>query len=87
MTRKHKTNNVLSAPFMDVNTFVCWFFSWMVCMKIDYRKEIDPWCKYQSKVLAGDGTHIGVALCHLNLQHPVIETDNTQSHATPQHKR
>ena len=62
MTRKYKTTNILSAPFMSVKTFVCWLFSWMACMKIDFSKEVDPWCKYQPKLLPGDGTHVGVAL-------------------------
>ena len=59
----------------------------MACMKIDYRKEIDSWCKDQPKVLADDSTYIGIALHHLNLQHPSTETDNPQSHVTQQHKR
>ena len=54
MTRRYQTTNVLTAPFMSVNTFVKWIFAWMGSMKIDFRKEVDPWCKYQPKVLACD---------------------------------
>ena len=42
----------------------------MAQMKIDFRKEIDPWCKYDPKILACDGTHVGLSLRHLNLQNP-----------------
>ena len=87
MTRKYKTNNILSPPFMSVKTFVYWLFSLMACMKIDFRKEVDPWCKYQPKVLAGDGTHVSVALQHLNLQHPVTTADIPESKVKPLYKR
>ena len=54
MTRKLRPANVLSCPFMSVGTFVKWVFSWMSQMKIDFRKEIDPWFKYEPKMLACD---------------------------------
>lgn len=55
-------------------------------MKIDFRKEIDPWCKYDPEILACDGTHIGLSLRHLNLQNPITQTD-CKEEITPQHKR
>ena len=62
MTRRYSTNNVLSGHFMSPNIFICWFFGWLAAFKIDFRKEIDPWCSYNPEVLACDGTHIGVSL-------------------------
>ena len=44
-------------------------------MKIDFRKEIDPVCRYNPKVLACDGTHIGVSIKHLHLNKPVTQPD------------
>ena len=75
MTRKYQTNNPLSPGFMSINTFLKWFFGWMSNMKIDFRKEIDPVCGYNPKVLACDGTHIGVSIKHLHLDKPVIQPD------------
>ena len=71
MTRKYKTSNILSAPLMSVGTFIKWIFSWMAQMKIDFRKHVDPWCQYEPKKLACDGTHAGAALKNLNLQNPI----------------
>ena len=75
MTRKYQTNNPLSAGFMSINTFLKWFFGWISNMKIDFRKEIDPVCGYNPKVLACDGTHIGVSIKHLHLNKPVTQPD------------
>ena len=83
ITRKCKTNNILSPAFLSVKTFVCRLFSWMACMKIDFSKEVDLWCKYQPKVLAGDGTHVGVALQHFNLQHSVTTANIPESKVKP----
>ena len=39
---------------------------WMdVQYEMDFRKEIDPECGYHPKILACDGTHIGVSIKHL----------------------
>ena len=72
---------------MSVGTFVKWVFSWMSQMKIDFRKQIDPWCKYEPKMLACDGTHVGVALKNMNLQNPITKADNPEQRVTPNHKR
>ena len=71
---------------MSRKTFLKWIFSWMAQMKIDFRKEIDPWCKYDPEILACDGTHIGLSLRHLNLQNPITKTD-CKEEITPHHKR
>ena len=49
LTRKYRTNNIFSAPFMSVDTFVKWIFAWMGSINIDFRKEIDPWCEYNPR--------------------------------------
>ena len=60
---------------MSANTFVKWFFGWLAHMKIDFRKEIDPWCGHDPEYLACDGTHIGVNIRHMHLDRPVIFPD------------
>ena len=65
MTRVYKTTYSNAQAFMLVKTFIGWFFSWLSAFKIDFRKQIDPFCRHNSKILACDGTHIGVSLRHL----------------------
>ena len=87
MTERYRTNNMFSAPFMSVHTFIKWIFAWMASMQIDFRKEVDPWCKYIPKTLACDGTHVGISLRHLKLESPVTAHDQTMEQVTPVHKR
>ena len=61
---------------MSPNTFIGWFFGWLAAFKIDFRKEIDPWCSYNPEILACDGTHIGVSLRNMKLDNPVTSPDN-----------
>ena len=51
-TRRYKTTNVFSSPFMNIKTFFNWIFAWMASMDIDFTQEVDPWCKYHPKILA-----------------------------------
>ena len=75
MTQKYQTNQVAAYPFLTRNTFIGYFFGWLSAFKIDFRKEIDPMCKHDPKVLACDGTHISVSVKHMELDHPVTEPD------------
>ena len=75
MTRFYKTTNLNSEPFMNKTTFIGWFFGWLSAFKIDFRKEIDPFCGHTPKILACDGTHIGVSLRHMHLENPVTKND------------
>ena len=75
MTRVYKTTHTNGDPFMSVKTFIGWFFGWLSAFKIDFRKEIDPYCGHNPKILACDGTHIGVSLRHLRLENPVTKAD------------
>lgn len=72
---------------MSVPTFIKWIFSWMASMKIDFRKEVDPWCGHEPKVLACDGTHIGVSMRYMDLQNPVTISDDTTNTITSTHRR
>ena len=76
MTRKYRTNSVLSRDFISPNTFIRWFFGWLAAFQIDFRKHVDPGCGYSPEVLACDGTLIGVAVKNPDLQKPVTATDD-----------
>ena len=43
--------------------------------RIDFWKNIDPFCGHDPKILACDGTHIGVSVKHLNLDKAVTRYD------------
>ncbi|MCG8621712.1 MAG: hypothetical protein MJE68_06895 [Proteobacteria bacterium] len=75
MSTRYQTNQCPGYQFLSGNTFVGYFFSWLAAFKIDFRKHIDPKCGYNPKVLACDGTHIGVSAKHLNLEHAVTKPD------------
>ena len=64
-----------------------WFFSWLSAFQIDFRKEVDPFCKYDPQALVCNGTHIGVSLANMKLSHPVTETDDHNTIRITQHKR
>ena len=87
MTRKYQTNNILAAPFMGRKTFIKWFFAWLAAFKLDFRQEIDRWCKYNPKILACDGTHIGVSIRHMHLGQPVTAVDDHDRTLPSKHKR
>ena len=75
MTRMYKTMKEDSDPFMSPKTFISWVFAWLSAFKIDFRKEVDLYCKYTPRMLACDGTHIGVSIRHLQLEKPVTKND------------
>ena len=51
------------------------FFSWIAAFKIDFQKEVDPWCVYKPRILACDGTHTGVSVRNRKLEKPVTMPD------------
>ena len=67
LTRRYQTTNIHSGPFMSGNTFISWFFSWIAAFKIDFQKEVHPRCEYKPRILACDGTHIGVSVRNMKL--------------------
>ena len=85
MTRRYQTNEIGAQPFLSGNTFIAYIFGWLSAFKIDFRKEIDLICKHDPSVLACDGTHIGVSVKNMNLQHPVTEPE-LQEVVKPLHK-
>ncbi len=82
----YKTNDPRSASFMSNHTFIDLFFSWIVRMGIDFRQEVDPWCKHDPKVLACDGTHVGVSMKLQNLQDPITKPELEDQKVKPLHK-
>ena len=87
LTCRYQTTNIHSGPFMSGNTFISWFFSWIAAFKIDFQKEVDSWCEYKPKILACDGTHIGVSVRNMKLEKPVTMPDIKDDALKPIHKR
>ena len=86
MTRRYQTTHCESAPFMSRKAFLDLFFAWVASHQIDYRQEIDQWCGHNPKILAGDGTHIGVSVRMMKLEKPITQPDRIPIKA-PRHKR
>ena len=81
-----KTNSINCANFITLNTFLKWFFPGYLCSKTDFRKHVDPWCEHTPKVLACDGTDIGVSARNLNLIKPVTGVDDIDHTSITQNK-
>ena len=75
----------MACPFMSPNTFISWLFGWLAAFKMDFRKSIDPWCKYSPQIIAADVTHIGVSVCNMNLENPVTCANDPRC-LKPSHK-
>jgi hypothetical protein len=73
------------ASFVSVPTFIKWFFSWAAAFKLDFRQDVDPFCKHSSKVLACDGTHVGVSLRKLSIT--PVEQPETDEEVPTLHRR
>ena len=86
MTQHYQTTNVLSSPFISPSTFVKWFFAWLAAFKIDFREHVDPWCKHKLKIIAGDGTHIGVGVKNMNLEKSILKVDDKDTTRKNFHK-
>lgn len=84
MTNSYRRCLPTSRPFMSHTTFIAWWLSWASSHKIDFRLPC-PVCKHNPKMLACDGTQVGICLKKANF--PPIEkvTDSTPI-PTP-HKR
>ena len=87
MTRRYTSTNICSRNFISPNVFISWFFGWLAAFKIDFRAQVDPWCKYNPKILACDGTHIGVSLRNMRLEKPVTAPEDLDRILKPVHKR
>ncbi len=74
-TRDYQSLSLKSAPFMSYKSFVPLFFCWVVCLRIDFRAEVDPSCGHNPSMLACDGTHIGVSVKTLNLKSAITKPE------------
>ena len=73
---------------MSPNTFIKWFFGWLSSFQIDFWKQVDPWCRHNPKMLACDGTHIGVSVRNINLHNGGIRAVDDPTRRVPgKHKR
>ena len=86
MNTLYMSNYSETPKFMSVHSFMSWFFSWAGSMKFDFRQSVDPWCKHSPKMLAGDGTHVGVAMKYID-RDISIEKSELEEVVTPQHKQ
>ena len=75
MTMRYSGNQCPAYPFMSGNTFISYFFAWLSSFQIDFRKHIDPKCGHNPRILACDGTHIGVSAKNMKLEYPVTKPD------------
>lgn len=70
-----------SIPFMSKNTFIKWWFAWASAMEINFNYPCFG-CGDNVKIVAGDGTKIGVTLKHANVT-PIEEKQNNKPIQTP----
>ena len=84
ITNQYKRLNKMSAPFMSVNTFLDWWFSWAGNFKIDFRTSCSL-CKDAPRMLACDGTKLGIRLRHSSVS--PIEKPTSQELIDPCHRR
>lgn len=65
-TTKTYRNTGYKASFLSAGTFTSCVISWIINWDIDYRKEVwCPYCQYNPRFLACDGTHVGVTKEHM----------------------
>ncbi len=50
-TKDYQTTHSASSTFMSPKTFLKWMLSWIVALEIDFRKEVDPECRYEPRML------------------------------------
>ena len=60
---------------------------WIASFKIDFWKEVDPWCHNNPRMLACDGTHIGVSVRNMHLDPAVTKNDDKETTLKSVHKR
>jgi hypothetical protein len=70
--------------FMSRQTFTEWIFSWLVNFRVDFR-EVCSHCGSNPKVLAGDGTKLGLFFQHSKSE--PIEKPDCDLRVPPVHRR
>ena len=86
MTGTYTTTHLQAAAFLSNKSFINVLLSWIAALKIDFRQEVDPWCKHHPKVLACDGTKVGVSYKMQKLDPPITEP-NVEEIADTLHKK
>lgn len=81
--RYYNTNK--KASFMSRQTFTDWVFSWLANFKIDFRKHTCDVCKSNPKILACDGTKMGMFFNNANF--PNFDDPTCKVEITPHHKQ
>lgn len=71
--------------FMSCTSWVKVFFGWLGSFNVDFRQEVDPWCGHNPRMLACDGTHVGPAVCKLDIR--PIDAPELDRHVAPNHRR
>lgn len=69
---------------MSRQTFTEWIFSWMANFKIDFRQPCGA-CKYNPRILACDGTKLGIYFKNVKLE--PFEKPTSTENIVPNHKR
>lgn len=77
MNTIYESNGCTPKQFCSSNTFTTSMFAWLANKNIDFRQHIDPYCSYDPKVLACDGTHVGPSLRTISMQ-PIETPDGNR---------
>ena len=82
MSRIYRSVHLIAHPFLSRSTFLSWWFAWLAAHDIYYRKDVDKWCGQKRRLLACDGTHVGVPLSRLHvtpIENPVDNSSVTHT--------
>ena len=84
VTARYSDRNAESQHFMSPKTFRKLFFSWASHQLIEFR-EVCHWCGESPKVLAGDGTKIGISMQKISIV-PIESASKDEVIQTPHRK-
>ena len=82
---RYMDRNADSQPFISPKTFRKSFFFWASHLLIEFR-EVCHWCRESPKVLAGDGTKIGISMQKISIV-PIESTSKEEVIQTPPHRK
>ena len=83
----YATTAYVTTAYTDNTLHFKCFFGWIASFKIDFRREVDLWCPYNLRMLACDGTHIGVSVRNMHLDPAVTTNDDKETTLKSVHKR
>jgi hypothetical protein len=81
MTTTYKRYDLGSRNFMDCKTFINWFFSWASHQVVEFRQPC-TWCGWSPKLLAGDGTHVGIRVPNVSID-PIDQPGQNETIIAP----